>query len=66
MSGSAQKVPIKFSDQVPTPNKEEPEAEMRVVTASALRALDEIYKMVEMLAAPWVAHLEEYSIRSYQ
>jgi hypothetical protein len=40
VSGSAQKVPIKFSDQVPTPTREEPEAEMRVVTVTALRALN--------------------------
>jgi putative ABC transport system permease protein len=40
VSGSTQKVSIKFSDQLPTPTKEEPGAEMHVVTASALRALN--------------------------
>ena len=40
VSGSTQKVPIKFSDQIPTPTKEEPEAEMRVVTESALPTLN--------------------------
>jgi putative ABC transport system permease protein len=40
VSGSTQKVPIKFSYQIPSPTKEEPEAEMRVVTESALRTLN--------------------------